>query len=133
MFLEHGRVNWKLNPKSRRIYNISGMPDGCLLVYAGCNKFPSFPIREDGDSVHRARQLESRTNSADPCRSYRNSTTTDASGFCYGVQAVDRTSGTSGSLGRRGPIDAGMVSHVADFYATERESRFVAVIDYDED
>ena len=136
MFLEHGRANSNLDRESRRIYNISGMPGGSGLIYSGCNRFPGFPIRRDGDSVHRAGQLDSRDPSAGPwklIKAYSNRTRTDAKRRGYGEKAVDRTPQSSGPLGRRGPMQRGIHPDATDYFAAGRENRFVAVIDYDED
>lgn len=134
MFLELGRVDSKVNRESRRIYNISGMPDGNGLIYSGCNRFPGIPIRRGGDSVHRAGRLDSRDLSAGFCEIIKaNRTRANASGRDYGVEAVDRMPQTSGSLSRRGPMHAGMHPDATDFFAAEREIRSVAVFDYDED
>ncbi len=136
MFLELGRVDSKVNRESRRIYNISGMPDGNGLIYSGCNRFPVFPIRTDGDRVSLGGAAEFRDPGASSCKlikphNDRTSTYTGSLGF--GVQAIDRTHETPGLLGRRRPMHAGMHPDAADDFAAGREIRSVSVIDYDED
>ena len=136
MFLELGRVDSKVNRESRRIYNISGMPGGSGLIYSGCNRFPGFPIRRDGDSVHRAGQLDSRTISAATCKLIKPIATApepNANGDGCGVQAVDRTPRMPGSRGRKEPMQADTHPDAPDSFAAEGTSRSVAVIDYDED
>ncbi len=101
MFLELGRVDSKVNRESGRIYNISGMPTGNHLIYAGYNRFPEFPIRLHGDNVSLGRAAGFRDLSAGPCRLMKTLQQPDRDrGRGHHVQAMDCTPEPSGPQGR---------------------------------
>lgn len=136
MFLELGRVDSKVNRESRRIYNISGMPTGSRLIYSGCNSFPEFPIRMEGDRVSLDRAADLSDLSAGSCewiKAYSNRSGTDTGGRGYGVRTVDCTFKTAGFLSLTGSAHAAEHAEAADYFAAGRNKRSVAVFDYDED